>query len=637
MSRLRRRVAALPVVTALLLAVDLPGPASATTALPGRLSTFGDSIVRGVGASVIGETNWTAVLGRDLGAEIANFGVDSSQVFDHADPVFAADIGPSSVSTWMGVNDQRLWGSGADYRSAFASAHLAEMVWLALPNGAKVRAAGPEVALRGEWTANSYVYGGGLSVYSSAAGSSASMTVSGSTVYVATIQQPGNSSVLRVSVDGVGYGDVSTASSVRPTLLGRSYGPALLRISGLAAGPHQVEVAVASADADNPAHVLWAAGSGGADSAEAPTVFVGNVIRQTAFSYEAHGGSEAGVAAYGATVAENCALLRSDGLDVVCVDVTPHVDPDRDLEADGAHPNDVGHLHIAQAFRSAMVEATARRASTGDEVASISAGEGDEAASVDPASENGYWLVGADGGVFAFGGARFLGSTGALRLSQPVVTMAARPSGRGYWLVGADGGVFAFGDAPFHGSTGALRLKSPIVAAASSPSGDGYWLVGADGGVFAFGDAGFHGSTGATRLARPIVAMAVTPSGRGYWLVGSDGGVFAFGDARFRGSAASTGVSRPIVSMMATPSGDGYWLVGADGGVFAFGDARFHGSAAPLRSRQPIVAAAPSASGRGYRLVAADGETFRFGDATDAGSTATLRLSRPVVGAAKVG
>jgi hypothetical protein len=30
--------------------------------------------------------------------------------------------------------------------------------------------------------------------------------------------------------------------------------------------------------------------------------------------------------------------------------------------------------------------------------------------------------------------------------------MAALPDGSGYWLVGADGGVFAFGEAPFHGS-----------------------------------------------------------------------------------------------------------------------------------------------------------------------------------------
>ena len=62
-------------------------------------------------------------------------------------------------------------------------------------------------------------------------------------------------------------------------------------------------------------------------------------------------------------------------------------------------------------------------------------------------------MVASDGGVFAFGDARFLGSTGAVRLARPIVGMAATSDGRGYWLVASDGGVFAFGDARFYGST----------------------------------------------------------------------------------------------------------------------------------------------------------------------------------------
>jgi hypothetical protein len=166
-----------------------------------------------------------------------------------------------------------------------------------------------------------------------------------------------------------------------------------------------------------------------------------------------------------------------------------------------------------------------------------------------PEARDGYWLVAKDGGVFGFGDAAFHGSTGAIRLAQPIVGMASTPSGQGYWLVAADGGVFAFGDAAFLGSTGAIRLAQPIVGMASTPSGQGYWLVAADGGVFAFGDAAFHGSTGAMRLAQPIVGMAPTPSGDGYWLVASDGGVFAFGDAAFHGSTGAIRLAQPIVGM----------------------------------------------------------------------------------------
>ncbi len=250
-----------------------------------------------------------------------------------------------------------------------------------------------------------------------------------------------------------------------------------------------------------------------------------------------------------------------------------------------------------------------------------------------PASA-GYWFAGADGGVFAFGGAPFAGSAGAIRLARPVVGMAPTRTGRGYWLVASDGGVFTFGDAQFHGSAGAIRLNQPIVAMAATPSGRGYWLVASDGGVFSYGDAVFRGSTGGITLKRPIVGIAATPSGRGYWLVASDGGVFAFGDAVFRGSTGAITLNRPVVGMAATPSGQGYWMVASDGGIFAFGDAGFRGSMGAVPLNKPIVAMAATPRGVGYWLVASDGGVFSFGDATFAGSTGGQRLRSPIVGAA---
>ena len=74
----------------------------------------------------------------------------------------------------------------------------------------------------------------------------------------------------------------------------------------------------------------------------------------------------------------------------------------------------------------------------------------------------------SDGGIFAFGGTGFSGSTGAITLNQPIVGMAASPSAQGYWLVASDGGIFAFGDARFFGSTGALRLNRPVVGVSTT-------------------------------------------------------------------------------------------------------------------------------------------------------------------------
>ncbi len=78
-----------------------------------------------------------------------------------------------------------------------------------------------------------------------------------------------------------------------------------------------------------------------------------------------------------------------------------------------------------------------------------------------------------------------------------IVGIVPTPSGHGYWMVGSDGGVFAFGDAGFVGSLPGLGVHvSNIVGIVPTPSGHGYWMVGSDGGVFAFGDAPFLGSAG---------------------------------------------------------------------------------------------------------------------------------------------
>jgi SpoIID/LytB domain protein len=230
----------------------------------------------------------------------------------------------------------------------------------------------------------------------------------------------------------------------------------------------------------------------------------------------------------------------------------------------------------------------------------------------------GYWIAGGDGGVFSFGNAGYFGSAGGLRLSSPIVGMAATASRNGYWLVAADGGIFNYGDAGFHGSTGNIRLARPVVGMAAAPGG-GYWTVASDGGIFSFG-APFHGSTGNLRLNKPVVGMAPTPTGNGYWLVASDGGIFAFGDARFHGSTGTIRLAQPVVAMAPTPTGDGYWLVAADGGIFAFGDARFMGSTGGMRVNQPVTGMAPTPTGDGYWLVAADGGIFAFGDADFWGS-----------------
>ena len=73
----------------------------------------------------------------------------------------------------------------------------------------------------------------------------------------------------------------------------------------------------------------------------------------------------------------------------------------------------------------------------------------------------------ADGGVFAFGGASLLGSTGA-GPPRPDRGHGRHHDGSGYELVAADGGVFAFGSAVFEGSMGGRPLRRPVVGIVGS-------------------------------------------------------------------------------------------------------------------------------------------------------------------------
>ncbi len=89
----------------------------------------------------------------------------------------------------------------------------------------------------------------------------------------------------------------------------------------------------------------------------------------------------------------------------------------------------------------------------------------DGAVGIAMARSGGYWIASRSGWVAALGGAIPYGHV-TTPLNAPIVGLAATPDGGGYYLLGADGGVFSFGDAIFEGSTGNLRLNSPVLGIA---------------------------------------------------------------------------------------------------------------------------------------------------------------------------
>jgi len=247
---------------------------------------------------------------------------------------------------------------------------------------------------------------------------------------------------------------------------------------------------------------------------------------------------------------------------------------------------------------------------------------------------SGYWMLTADGHVYPFGGAAFLGQPAPLPAGLSAVRLEPTPSGLGYWILDSAGGVHPYGDAGDLGSVATSQLVAGerAVSLSATPSGAGYWVFTSRGRAVPFGDAGFFGDASAIPLNRPIIGSVATPTGLGYYLFASDGGIFTFGDAAFHGSTGNIRLNKPVVAMAAAPSDGGYWLVGSDGGLFAFGDAGFYGSMGAVRLNRPVSAVVPGSGG--YLMVGEDGGAFSFGDVSFFGSLGSHPPASPVVSVA---
>ncbi len=218
-------------------------------------------------------------------------------------------------------------------------------------------------------------------------------------------------------------------------------------------------------------------------------------------------------------------------------------------------------------------------------------------------SRTGYWLVASDGGIFALDSG-FYGSIPGLgfnpegsglanSLNAPIVGMVPSTTGHGYFMVASDGGVFAFGDARFAGSCpGIGGCVGAAVAVVPDTTGKGYWIVTKTGNVYGFGDAGYFGAPGLQ--SSPMTSAVATPDGRGYYIVDGAGQVFAYGDATYLGSTPTGSVNglNPATSIFLTADGRGYWIATALGKVYSFGDAPNEGDESGTHLNAPIIAAA---------------------------------------------
>ncbi len=192
--------------------------------------------------------------------------------------------------------------------------------------------------------------------------------------------------------------------------------------------------------------------------------------------------------------------------------------------------------------------------------------------------QQGYVWVNPAGGVVTYGNVSFEGDlytegytglSGSHPLPSPIVGAAALANGSGYYLVAADGSVYSFGAAPFLGSMYGRYTNGAITGIAVAP-GRGYYLVSANGSVWNF-DAPWFGSRRGLYTNGTITGIAVAP-GRGYYLVSSRGSVWNF-DAPFFGSLRVHPPVSSLTGIWLNTNGTAYILFDEHGHSFGFAEA----------------------------------------------------------------
>jgi len=283
--------------------------------------------------------------------------------------------------------------------------------------------------------------------------------------------------------------------------------------------------------------------------------------------------------------------------------------------------HEVGHgLGFAHQINSQSIMATCSLGKGDNTRRTLWAGEEAGHTNFYPPDTQGYYLVKEDGAVFGHGGMGSFGQYNAPHrgganennvINYPTFRVTdmetARRTRDGYHILASNGGVFAFGTARFLGSA-AGNITGTAVDMAVHPTGDYYWVLASDGGVFAFpSPGGLFYDSGVGIMNGPAVGIEETADGGGYWLVSDKGNVYSRGNAHFYGGGIPSW-NWPARGIERSQGGGGYWVIGNDGTLYAFGDApaRYMGAAnasARKVSRDPFSNGVVTVSNAGYTRV----------------------------------
>lgn len=296
---------------------------------------LGDSFTYGYGATA--GHGYIPVLAKLLNKPITNLGVNGAQVPDQTQNLCNTNITTNDSSILeLGTNDHWRYGSNTTKQDYYRRGIQACAAWLGLVDKQKGI---NNTNTTGTWQNTTSFSTGKMS---QTAGSTMTWNVSGTTVYIGTIQYDGNGSSFNINIDGVDMGNFTTGTTGLLTYQNMPCGPRLLRFPNLSPGNHTV---VFIALGGGYCYAEWCAGN---DSIKSP-VYVLNYTHDTAAGYASCpiAVSDTTLMQFNTILASAMNELIADGLNIKLVDNNSLCFPDTDTYSDGVHPNDTGHAKIA--------------------------------------------------------------------------------------------------------------------------------------------------------------------------------------------------------------------------------------------------------------------------------------------------
>jgi len=304
-----------------------PFPAGSTWDAFGDSITAGDILIDYFGL-VRTATGWTGV----------NHGIGGSTAYRQGVQIYALSVGQSTLSSsFIGTNDTSFLTTTAR-ETAWRRILEAEYIWLLTPT----KSLGQALSVTGTW-ANSDI-NPSFGIKSATNGSTATASVSGSTVYVGFWATLNNAASVNVTIDSVDKGQFTPATLYTDSQ-SLSTAPFAIRISGLSSGTHTVVVTLTAANAST-LYLDYITSNGNQLTGAGPVLYV---LTPYLTASETIAQRNTVVSNIQIAVSE----ISSDGLGIQLVNVTDACEANCH-NGDGIHPDAAGYQIIANAMLAAI-------------------------------------------------------------------------------------------------------------------------------------------------------------------------------------------------------------------------------------------------------------------------------------------